>query len=81
MSSVDAPDTHPDAVAFTVVKGQPGDEELAAITVVLAARRRERARPHAPRRAASTSGWTSYWAAVRHRIMPGRDAWRATLRR
>ncbi|WP_040161572.1 acyl-CoA carboxylase subunit epsilon [Nigerium massiliense] len=67
--------------AFRVVGGNPTDEELAALAVVLSSLRRERGRPHAPENRAQVSGWKSYWANVRQPFYPGRDAWRATIRR
>ena len=60
------------AVAFSVVRGHPTDEELAAlVTVLTLARRRSEAQP-APR----PSGWSAYWRTVRAPISPGPNAWR-----
>ena len=61
---------------FTVVKGAPTDEELAALLVVLAAR------PAAARPARSGgSGWSAYWRSVGVALPPGPDAWRMSSRR
>jgi hypothetical protein len=61
---------------FSVVKGSPTDEELAAVLVVLAAR------PVAakPGRSAG-SGWSAYWRSVGVALQPGPDAWRMSSRR
>jgi len=69
------------APRFHVVGGSPDAEELAALSVVLACLRRERGRPHAPGGHLVASGWKSYWANVRQSFVPGRDAWRASIRR
>jgi hypothetical protein len=61
---------------FSVVKGSPTDEELAAVLVVLAAR------PTAARPGRSTgSGWSAYWRSVGVALPPGPDAWRMSSRR
>jgi hypothetical protein len=60
--------------AFRVVRGEPSDAELAALTVVLAA-------AQAPA-ATTTSGPASRWndpaARVRRSPTPGPGAWRTT---
>jgi hypothetical protein len=62
---------------FSVVKGSPTDEELAALLVVVLA-----ARPVAARPAKSTgSGWSAYWRSVGVALPPGPDAWRLSSRR
>jgi hypothetical protein len=68
-------------VAFEVVSGTPSDEELAALTAVLAVLRRERGRPHIPTNAAIAGGWRSHWHLVRHDLLQGHGAWRSTARR
>lgn len=73
--------TDPAPPAFAVVAGSPTDEELAALTVLLAALRRERGRPRPPTSRAVLGGWASRWANVRQPFVPGRDAWRATIHR
>jgi hypothetical protein len=67
--------------AFSVVRGQPTDDELAALAVVLGALRRQRGPLAAPENSRIAGGWKSYWHIVRQPLFPGRDAWRATLRR
>ncbi len=62
--------------AFAVVKGQPTDEELAALVTVLALSRR-RSEPEPPTR---PSGWSAYWRSVRAPISPGPHAWRMSGR-
>ena len=66
----------PPAVAFSVVRGNPTDEELAAlVTVLTLAGRRSEPEP-APR----PSGWSAYWRTVRAPISPGPNAWRMSGR-
>ncbi len=66
---------------FSVVAGKPDDEDLAVLTVTLAALRRARGNPHEPDKAMVTGGWNAYWHTVRQPLLPGRDAWRSTVRR
>ena len=66
---------------FSVVSGHASDEELAALTVVVAHLRRERGRPHAPENATVAGGWKSYWHLMQRGLIPGREAWRSTFRR
>jgi Acyl-CoA carboxylase epsilon subunit len=56
-----------------IVKGEPSAEELAALTVVVAAlsQRRERRRP------APVGAWASYGAAHRRPLPVGFGGWRA----
>jgi hypothetical protein len=61
---------------FSVVKGSPTDEELAALLVVLAARR-----PAAKPARSGRSGWSAHWRSVRVDLPPGPDAWRMSSRR
>ena len=68
-------------VAFQVVSGSPSDDELAALTAVLAVIRRGRGRPHTPTNAAIAGGWRSHWHLVRHDLLHGHGAWRSTARR
>lgn len=70
-----------DAPLFRVVAGQPSDDEVAALAVVLASRHGADARPHAPTSAALVGGWNSRWHLVRHPPLQGRDAWRSSARR
>jgi hypothetical protein len=59
-----------------VVKGDPTDEELAVLTVVVAAlsQRRER------RRVAPVGAWASYADAHRRPVQAGPGGWRASGR-
>jgi acyl-CoA carboxylase epsilon subunit len=61
---------------FSVVKGAPTDEELAALVAVLTLtdRRSE------PEPATRPSGWSAYWRTVKAPILPGPDAWRMSAR-
>lgn len=59
-----------------VVRGEPTAEELAALTVVVAARS-----PHRPRRhPAPVGAWASFADAHRHPLTPGPGGWRAAGR-
>ena len=63
--------------AFSVVRGNPSPEELAAVWAVLASRRQvDRAGTQPPQ----GSGWSAYWRAVRAPLAPGPGAWRASGR-
>ena len=73
------PAEHP--VAFEVVNGAPSDEELAALTAVLAVVRRGRGRPRPPANQAIAGGWRSPWHLMRHDLLQGAGAWRSTARR
>ena len=65
-----------DQPLFTVVKGRPTDEEIAALIVVFSS-----ASPTTgPDGGATTSGWSSYWRSVRRPFQPGPDAWRLSSR-
>ncbi len=57
---------------FSVVRGNPTEEELAALVALLALR--SRAGDTGP--ATRASGWSSYWRSVRAPVAPGPDAWR-----
>ena len=63
--------------AFSVVRGNPSAEELAAVWAVLASRRQvDRTGTQPPQ----GSGWSAYWRAVRAPLAPGPGAWRASGR-
>ncbi|MFT8395709.1 acyl-CoA carboxylase subunit epsilon [Propionibacterium sp.] len=65
--------------AVQVAKGEPTEEELGALSVVLAAVLAESpARENEDR--AQFSGWKSYWRTVRQPLIPGREAWGSSLR-
>jgi hypothetical protein len=59
-----------------VVRGAPTDEELAALTVVLAARAAAPAEPAAQPR----SEWRDRASLLRRPLHPGPGAWRASAR-
>ena len=59
-----------------VVRGNPTDEELAALTVVLAAMSRRRRR----RRVTPVGGWASFADGHRQPLRPGPGGWRAAGR-
>ena len=61
---------------FSVVKGQPTDEELAALMVVFSSARPTTGSDGGAR----SSGWSSYWRSVRRPFHPGPDAWRLSGR-
>ena len=63
---------------FSVVSGHPGPEDLAALTVVLAARLAARQRAGAAQAAARTarSAWLDRAALTRAPLRPGPGAWR-----
>ena len=56
-----------------VVKGDPTDEELAALVTALANRRA----PGAPQ-SERPSTWAAYWRSVRAPLRHGPSAWRAS---
>jgi hypothetical protein len=60
-----------------VVKGEPTAEELAALTVVVAALSRRRPR----RRPTPVGSWASPAAALRAPLRPGPGGWVASVRR
>jgi hypothetical protein len=65
-----------DQPLLRIVKGEPTAEEVAALTVVVAAlsQRRERRRP------TPVGAWASYADAHRRAPQPGPGAWRAAGR-
>ena len=69
------------APAFAVVGGNPSDEDLAALAVVVTALRRARGNPHPPTKATVAGGWKSYWHTMGQGLIPGSEAWRSTFRR
>jgi hypothetical protein len=62
---------------FSVVKGSPTEDELAAVMTVLTIRF---ARPRQEEATPVRSGWSAYWRAVRSPIQPGPSAWRMSGR-
>jgi hypothetical protein len=65
-----------DAPLLRVVSGDPTPEELAALTVVVAALSQRRAR----RRPTPVGAWASYADAHRRAPQPGPGGWRASGR-
>ena len=67
------PDREGTPPLLRVVRGEPSAEEIAALTVVVAAlsQRRERRRP------APVGAWASYGAAHRRPLRPGSGGWLA----
>jgi Acyl-CoA carboxylase epsilon subunit len=62
---------------FSVVKGSPTEDELAAVMTVLTTRfARQRPTADAPAR----TGWSAYWRSLRSPIQPGPSAWRMSAR-
>ncbi len=68
------------APLVTVARGNPTDDELAALVAVLAAvtRPAEDGRLNDDRPIAG--GWKSYWHTVRQPFIPAREVWRGSLR-
>ncbi len=64
------------APLLRVIRGEPSAEELAALTVVVAALSRPRRR----RRQAPVGAWASYADAHRRPLQPGPGGWRASGR-
>jgi Acyl-CoA carboxylase epsilon subunit len=67
---------------FSVVKGSPTEDELAAVLTVLTTRfarqgdeiqGQDKATP-------ARTGWSAYWRSVRSPIQPGPSAWRMSAR-
>jgi len=63
-----------------VVRGQPSAEELAALTVVLAAALARLDGAGRGRPGRSASGWASRSRGLRAPLRPGPDAWRRSAR-
>jgi len=63
---------------FRVVRGRPTDEEIAALVVVLTARRP--ADTPAARPQVSPDGWAARWRGLRTSLRPGPGAWRLSGR-
>jgi hypothetical protein len=65
-----------DQPLLRVVKGEPTAEELAALTVVVAALSQRRSR----RRPTPVGAWASYADGHRRALQPGPGGWRAAGR-
>jgi len=62
---------------FTVIKGSPTEDELAAVVTVLTT---EFNRPRQGEAKRAQSGWSAYWRSVRSPLQPGPTAWRMSAR-
>ena len=62
---------------FSVVKGSPTDDELAAVIAVLTTLQ---ATGGAGGEIPRPSGWSAYWRSVRPVVAPGPGAWRMSGR-
>jgi acyl-CoA carboxylase epsilon subunit len=62
---------------FSIVKGSPTEDELAAVMTVLTTRF---ARPPQEETKLARTGWSAYWRSVRSPIQPGPSAWRMSGR-
>jgi acyl-CoA carboxylase epsilon subunit len=62
---------------FSVVKGAPTEDELAAVVTVLT---ECFTRPQHGEPTPAQSGWSAYWRSVRSPIQPGPSAWRMSGR-
>ncbi|AGM03528.1 acyl-CoA carboxylase subunit epsilon [Amycolatopsis sp. NPDC058340] len=67
--------TAPETPLLRVVRGNPDDAELAALTAVVAAAAGARAPEPAPKR---DSWWADKASLVRAPLAPGEGAWRAS---
>ena len=70
------PVTETDQPLFSVVKGSPTEEELAALVAFFTLRAGSGATTPDP----SESGWSAYWRSVRAPVQPGPEAWRMSGR-
>ena len=61
-----------------VVRGDPSQDELAALVTVIAARVQQRAAAQRCRPEFPHSAWTDRSRLVRQPVRPGRGAWRAS---
>ncbi|GAA0920155.1 acyl-CoA carboxylase epsilon subunit [Pseudonocardia zijingensis] len=78
MTAADATGTPEERrAAFRVVRGEPTDAELAALTVVLAAATAPRPAPAAP---AGRNRWSDPATRFRTPLHPGPGAWRTAYR-
>ena len=62
---------------FSIVKGSPTEDELAAVMTELTTRF---GRPHEEETKPTRTGWSAYWRSVRSPIQPGPSAWRMSGR-
>jgi hypothetical protein len=70
-----------DQPLFSVVKGSPTEEELAAVLTVLTTRFTQQSKKEPGHEAsAARTGWSAYWRSVRSPLQPGPSAWRMSAR-
>jgi hypothetical protein len=62
---------------FSIVKGSPTEDELAAVMTVLTTRF---ALSHSEETKPPRAGWSAYWRSVRSPIQPGPSSWRMSGR-
>ena len=67
---------------FSVVKGSPTEDELAAVMTVLTTRFAPQGHEKQGQNQATPArtGWSAYWRSVRSPIQPGPSAWRMSAR-
>jgi acyl-CoA carboxylase epsilon subunit len=77
MNSID--DQQP---VFSVVKGSPTEDELAAVMTVLTTRFAQpgNQKQGQDKVTPAHTGWSAYWRSVRSPIQPGPSAWRMSAR-
>lgn len=63
--------------SYTLAKGNPTDEELAAAITVLSIALAPRPNPRAANDRPLAGGWKSYWRTLRRDHRPGPGAWMA----
>ncbi|MFP5281933.1 MAG: acyl-CoA carboxylase subunit epsilon [Actinomycetes bacterium] len=64
-----------EAPLIRVVRGQPTDEELAALITVLTALGRGSGGESPDSSSPASSGWSAYWRSLRAPLAPGPRAW------
>jgi Acyl-CoA carboxylase epsilon subunit len=69
-------------LVFSVVKGSPTEDELAAVMTVLTTRfaRPANEKQSQDKATPARTGWSAYWRSVRSPIQPGPSAWRMSAR-
>ncbi|EPH02403.1 hypothetical protein HMPREF1531_01709 [Propionibacterium sp. oral taxon 192 str. F0372] len=67
-------------IRFLVGRGNPSDEELAALTVVLATALAAPPPGRSNRDRTISGGWNAYWRNIRPTFLYGPKAWRGSLR-
>ena len=75
----EGPDGVTEQPDLTIVKGNPTEEEVAALVAVLLARRPVSGGPTVAIDR-NSAGWSAYWRSVRAPLHPGPGAWRTSGR-